>query len=297
MSAATAFRSIAKVVANREMSEGMGARVRRSIGTAEVRRLDPFLLLDHFTIRPPAGFPDHPHRGFETVTYVLKGAVEHEDFAGHRGRIGPGDLQWMTAGRGIVHAEMPAVQEESVGLQLWINLPADQKMCEPAYQEMLDAEVPRASPFGEDGGAEVKVIAGEQFGVHSRVRTRTPILYVDVKLDAGKELVHTIPESYNGLVYVLDGKGEFGSKGTQSTRYHTLLLSHDGGRMQVKAADDTPLHYLLIAGEPLNEPVAQYGPFVMSDEEGIATTMLDYQTNSNGFERARKWRSGIADRH
>ncbi|KAI8057102.1 RmlC-like cupin domain-containing protein [Syncephalis plumigaleata] len=297
MSAAATFRSIAKVVANREMAEGMGARVRRSIGTAEVRRLDPFLLLDHFTIKPPAGFPDHPHRGFETVTYVLKGAVEHEDFAGHRGRIGPGDLQWMTAGRGIVHAEMPAVQEESVGLQLWINLPADQKMCEPAYQEMLDKEVPRASPLGEDGGAEVKVIAGEQFGVHSRVRTRTPILYVDVKLEAGKELEHTIPASYNGLIYILEGSGEFGSGNTKSTPYHTLLLSHDGNRMKVKAGDDKPLHYLLIAGEPLNEPVVQHGPFVMTDEEGITNTMLDYQTNSNGFERARKWRSEISGRH
>jgi hypothetical protein len=265
----------------------MGARVRRSIGSAKLRNFDPFLLLDEFTVAPPAGFPDHPHRGFETVTYMLKGKVSHEDFAGHKGSIGPGDLQWMTAGRGIVHAEMPAAQEASTGLQLWVNLPRKDKLCEPAYQEMLDGDVPRATV----DGAEVKIIAGEQFGVHAKVVTRTPILYIDVKLEPGKKLEHAVNATYNGFVYVLQGSGTFGDTKEKSDAHTTLVLG-DGATLDVEAGDEG-LHYVVIAGEPINEPVVQYGPFVMNTREEIMEAMRDYQSNSNGFERSRKWQSSI----
>ncbi|CAI8037982.1 Pirin-like protein [Geodia barretti] len=153
-------RAIVKKVLSVEQAEGVGARVRRSVGRPELRNLDPFLMLDEFKVTKPAGFPDHPHRGFETVTYMLKGSFKHEDFCGHRGTINPGDLQWMTAGRGIVHAEMPASQGENIGLQLWINLSQRDKMVEPQYQELLESEIPHVS--GE--GVHVAVIAGNSYG-------------------------------------------------------------------------------------------------------------------------------------
>ncbi|KAI8597471.1 RmlC-like cupin domain-containing protein, partial [Dissophora ornata] len=175
-----ASRSIVKSVLSREQSEGVGARVRRSIGRPELRNHDPFLMLDEFNVDKNGGFPDHPHRGFETVTYMLEGQFQHEDFAGHKGTIGPGDLQWMTAGRGIVHSEMPVKsQTRAHGLQLWINLPKEHKMCEPQYQELLDKEIPRATP---EEGVTVKVIAGESHGVTSKVYTRTPTMYLDFKM-------------------------------------------------------------------------------------------------------------------
>jgi hypothetical protein len=280
-------RLIVKSIVSMAQSEGNGARVRRSIGSAKLHNFDPFLLLDEFYVDPPAGFPDHPHRGFETVTYMLKGKFKHEDFAGHKGSIGPGDLQWMTAGRGIVHAEMPASRETSHGLQLWVNLPGKDKLCEPAYQEMLDAEVPRAVVEG----AEVKIIAGEAFGVDAKVVTRTPIIYLDVKLQPGKSLEHAVKDTYNGFVYVLEGSGTFGANQKHSDA-HTTLVMGNGSALDVQAGDQG-LHYVLIAGEPIGEPVVQYGPFVMTTNEEIMQAMRDYQTNSNGFERARTFQSSI----
>ncbi|KAJ1555258.1 hypothetical protein HK096_005645 [Nowakowskiella sp. JEL0078] len=186
------LRSVAQVILSKvsplfvpywEVPEGAGARVRRSIGTFALRNFDPFLMLDEFFVRKPAGFPDHPHRGFETVTYMLEGKFNHEDFAGHKGTIGPGDLQWMTAGRGIVHAEMPATDGLNHGLQLWVNLPKSGKMVAPRYQELRDADVPRAK--SSDGKVVVKVIAGESYGVTAKTETHTPIFYLDVRMERG----------------------------------------------------------------------------------------------------------------
>jgi len=283
-------RIITKSVVSREQAEGDGARVRRSIGTEHLRNLDPFLMLDEFFVRAPAGFPDHPHRGFETVTYMLEGKFVHEDFAGHKGEIGPGDLQWMTAGRGIVHAEMPATTHLNRGLQLWVNLPAKDKLCEPHYQEMLDNQVPRA----EQEGVSIKVIAGQQLGVSAVVRTRTPIMFLDVKMEAGRSFNHTIPESYTGFVYVLEGSGSFGQDETSSDAHTTLVLGKGDG-LSVKADKGTSLHYAIIAGEPIHEPIKQHGPFVMNTGEEIRQAMMDYQLARNGFERSRGWRSSIAD--
>ncbi|KXN69457.1 hypothetical protein CONCODRAFT_75865 [Conidiobolus coronatus NRRL 28638] len=249
-------RSIRKVinqVSSIAKSEGTGATVYRSIGTRKLRNLDPFLMLDEFHVSYPAGFPDHPHRGFETVTYMLTGQTAHEDFVGHKGVIGPGDLQWMTAGKGIVHAEMPAIKDpnfESTGLQLWVNLANKDKMIDPGYQDLKDINIPRAKPTE---GVEIKVIAGESFGVNSPVCTKTPVMYLDFKLEANKSVEQAIPSEFQtAFIYTLSGK--------------------------IK---------------PLNEPISQRGPFVMSNDNDLFQTFMDYQTNQNGFERAKHWESEI----
>lgn len=194
-------RKVEKTVLSVEQSEGVGARVRRSIGRKELRNLDPFLMLDEFKVRKPAGFPDHPHRGFETVSYVLEGTLAHEDFCGHSGRLKPGDLQWMTAGRGVVHAEMPVSEEPVVGLQLWVNLPVRDKMVEPAYQELKGAEIPKPS----QGGVTVAVISGEALGAKSKVFTRTPTLYLDFTLQEGAVHVQPVLSGWTAFIYTLSG--------------------------------------------------------------------------------------------
>ena len=174
-------KKVQQTVLSVEQSEGVGARVRRSVGRPELRNLDPFLMLDEFKGKQPAGFPDHPHRGFETVSYMLKGQFKHEDSKGHKGIIEEGDLQWMTAGKGIVHCEMPWGDVESQGLQLWVNLAKKDKMIEPQYQELKSTDI----PVKIKDGVTVKVIAGESYGTQSKVYTRTPTLYLDFKLDHG----------------------------------------------------------------------------------------------------------------
>ena len=200
-------RRVLKTVFSRAQAEGMGATVRRSIGNAECRNFDPFLMLDEFSVAAPAGFPDHPHRGFETVTYMLSGAsFVHEDFKGHRGEIGVGDLQWMCAGRGIVHSEMPQSKEPSHGLQLWVNLKGRDKMCEPSYQELVAKDVPLAIGKGENEGVEVKVIAGTSLGIKSPIYTRTPTMYLDITLQPGAALSQEVPSGWNAFVYTLSGE-------------------------------------------------------------------------------------------
>ncbi|KAG0005223.1 hypothetical protein BGZ79_006143 [Entomortierella chlamydospora] len=285
-------RSIVKAVLSREQAEGVGARVRRSIGRPELRNHDPFLMLDEFNVDKNGGFPDHPHRGFETVTYMLEGQFQHEDFAGHKGIIGPGDLQWMTAGRGIVHSEMPVKsQTRAHGLQLWINLPKEHKMCEPQYQELLDKEIPRATP---QEGVVVKVIAGESYGVSSKVYTRTPTMYLDYKMDKNKTVEQSIPSTFTGFIYMLKGKAYIGDNEFEGNAHHTLTLSEDGAETVKIQTKDENAHFVLIAGEPLKEPIVQHGPFVMNTEEEIYSTFVDYQYGQNGFERARNWHSTIA---
>ncbi|KAF9940195.1 hypothetical protein BGZ65_007785 [Modicella reniformis] len=285
-------RSIVKSVLSREQAEGVGARVRRSIGRPELRNHDPFLMLDEFNVDKNGGFPDHPHRGFETVTYMLEGQFQHEDFAGHKGTIGPGDLQWMTAGRGIVHSEMPVKsQTRAHGLQLWINLPKEHKMCEPQYQELLDKEIPRATP---QEGVSIKVIAGESHGIKSKVYTRTPTMYLDFKMDKNKTVEQSIPASYTGFIYMLKGTAYIGDKEFEGKAHHTLTFSEDGAETIKIQTKDEDAHFVVIAGEPLKEPIVQHGPFVMNTKEEIQKTFLDYQFGMNGFERARDWHSTIA---
>ncbi|KAK7272817.1 hypothetical protein RIF29_13857 [Crotalaria pallida] len=279
-------RLVLKKVLAKSQHEGDGAVVRRAIGRSELRNLDPFLMLDHFSVSPPGGFPDHPHRGFETVTYMLEGAMTHRDFAGHEGTIRTGDVQWMTAGRGIIHSEMPG-EATNKGLQLWINLSSNNKMIEPNYQELPSENIPSA----EQDGVEVRVIAGEAMGVHSPVYTRTPTMFLDFSLDPGAQLHQSIPESWNSFVYVIEGEGVFGSPSSSPTvAYHVLVLSQGDG-LSVWNNSSKGLRFVLIGGQPLNEPVVQHGPFVMNTKHEIEKAIEDYHYSKNGFEMGKYWKS------
>ncbi|XP_010252672.1 PREDICTED: pirin-like protein isoform X2 [Nelumbo nucifera] len=248
--------------------------------------LEP-LFVEASDVSAPAGFPDHPHRGFETVTYMLQGAVTHEDFEGHKGTIRAGDLQWMTAGRGIVHSEMPAAEGTQKGLQLWINLSSQHKMIEPRYQEIQSKNVAEA----ENDGIKVRVIAGEALGVESPIYTRTPTMYLDFTLKPGAHLQQPIPPTWNSFVYVLESEGIFGSLKSPSTTPHHLLLLGSGDGVEAWNKSSKPLRFILVGGQPLGEPVAQFGPFVMNTQEEIDKTIDDYQQYTNGFEKAKNWRS------
>ncbi|KAK3611399.1 hypothetical protein CHS0354_034841 [Potamilus streckersoni] len=282
-------RRVLQSIMSREQSEGVGARVRRSIGGTTLRNFDPFLMLDEFRVKAPAGFPDHPHRGFETVTYMLSGSFLHEDFCGHRGVINPGDLQWMTAGRGIVHCEMPNGPEEGHGLQLWINLSKKDKMVQPAYQELLDKDIPKSTK----DGVTVNVIAGESFGIKSPVYTRTPTMYLDFTMQPGSKMAQAIPTGWNAFTYILSGKALFGPSGnqTEGVPHHTLTFTKEEGSLAVENKESEACRFVLIGGQPLNEPIVQYGPFVMNTNEEIHQAMMDYQSHKNGFENAGKWES------
>jgi redox-sensitive bicupin YhaK (pirin superfamily) len=291
-------RAVSLKVLSVEQDEGDGARVRRSIGRPELRNLDPFLMLDEFNVAPPGGFPDHPHRGFETVTYMLptsKGIFHHEDFVGHKGVIAGGDLQWMTAGRGIVHAEMPGNNEISHGLQLWVNLAAKDKMCEPAYQELPADKVPKVTI----DGVTAHVIAGSALGVTSPVYTRTPVNYLHFELQPNARLQQPIPAGWTSFAYVLTGDGSFGplDNGVVSDAHHTLALTTEASEMGLEAvAGKNGVSFVLISGQPIREPIVQHGPFVMNSREEIQQTFIDYQTGKNGFEGAVAWESELRSR-
>ncbi|PKU73455.1 pirin-like protein isoform X2 [Dendrobium catenatum] len=279
-------RTVVKKVLAKQQQEGAGAIVRRSIGRPDLKTLDPFLLLDYATVSPPAGFPDHPHRGFETVSYVLEGAITHEDFAGHKGTIGAGDLQWMTAGRGIIHSEMPAGDGVNKGLQLWVNLSSKDKMIEPNYQELQSKDINRV----QKDGIDVRIIAGEAFGVRSPIYTRTPTMFLDFAMNPGSQLHQPITEGWNAFVYIIEGEGVFGHESSSTAlSHHTLILS-DGDGVKAWNKSRRSLRFLLIAGQPLNEPVVQYGPFVMNTLEEIEQAFEDYRLCKNGFEKARNWK-------
>ncbi|KAL8238643.1 hypothetical protein R6Q59_015210 [Mikania micrantha] len=283
----SAPRLVTKKVLAKSQSEGDGAVVRRSIGRPELKSLDPFLMLDEFSVSPPAGFPDHPHRGFETVTYMLEGAFTHQDFVGHKGTIRAGDVQWMTAGRGIIHSEMPAGPGVQKGLQLWVNLSSKDKMVEPNYQELLSEDIKHV----EKEGVKVKIIAGESMGVKSSVYTRTPTMYLDFTLSPGAQMHQPIPESWNSFAYVLEGEGVFGSMGSSPISAHHVLVLSQGDGLSVWNNGSEPLRFVLIGGLPINEPVVQYGPFVMNTKAEIEQALQDYHYSKNGFEMAKNWRS------
>lgn len=292
-------RAIRKVFLAVEQSEGAGARVRRSIGTPSLRNLSPFLMLDHFSIKPGAGFPDHPHRGQETITYLMQGAVDHEDFAGNKGTIETGDLQFMTAGRGIMHAEMPRQNEDgsaNVGLQLWVDLPQKLKACEPRYRDLKAEEIPEAEADG--GKVKVKVISGQSQGVDSvRDLAYTPVWILDVKVQPGGKISQPIPQTWNAFAYVLEGQVILGSGDQKRVvdQYHNAVLEQEGDLVEigVDAGADQDARVVLVAGMPLDQPVVQYGPFVLTSKDEVYQAIMDYQSHANGFERAKGWQSEI----
>lgn len=285
-----------EVVLSREQGEGRGARVRRSIGGARLRNFDPFLMLDEFKVGVPAGFPDHPHRGMITVTYVLPtsvGVMDHEDSIGNAGRLAAGDLQFMLAGRGILHAEVPGDDgAECHGLQLWVNLPAKHKMDAPEYQELRANELKTASSDGVDA----VIIAGEAFGVSSQIRTGpSPVHYVHFKMSPGSVLKHAIPVGWNAFAYTLSGSADFGS-GDGVGAHHTVTFSNDASEdgVVVRASPhEEGAEFVLISGQPHGEPIVQHGPFVMNTNEEIMQAFSDFQGGKNGFESVRGWRSEI----
>ncbi|PNP47713.1 hypothetical protein TGAMA5MH_01537 [Trichoderma gamsii] len=294
-------RAVAKIVHAIEQAEGAGARVRRSIGTQQQRNFSPFLMLDHFA-SANAGFPDHPHRGQETITYLLEGVVDHEDFAGNSGTLYPGDLQFMTAGRGIVHAEMPRKQTDggqTVGLQLWVDLPKKLKYCEPRYRDLRAAEIPKAEV--DEGRVTVKVISGQSHGVDSvKELAYTPVWLLDFQLRPGATVTQALPRGWNAFAYVLDGDvtvGE-GAEAKKAEQYDNVFFKQEGDVIQLstEASATKDARVFVIAGTPLDQPVVQYGPFVLNSQEEVMQTFADYQTHENGFERAKSWRSQIGDR-
>jgi quercetin 2,3-dioxygenase len=280
-----------------EQSEGAGARVRRSIGTPKLRNFSPFLMLDHFTVHPGAGFPDHPHRGQETITYLLKGAIDHEDFAGNAGTIHAGDLQFMTAGKGIMHAEMPNQGfEDNVGMQLWVDLPKELKMCEPRYRDLRASEIPKIEL--DDGKVTIKVISGRSHGVDSvKELAYTPVWILDVEIRPGGKVTQELPAGWNAFAYTLAGTSKFGvgDDGQTVGAFHNVVFDQAGDEVVIEVSEDAtePSRIFLVAGQPLDQAVVQYGPFVMNTREQIIKTMMDYETHSGGFERAKNWESKI----
>ncbi len=275
-------RELARLTSGTPASDGAGVRLTRMIGSAEIDMIDPFLLLDAFESDRPGdyigGFPDHPHRGFEAVTYLLAGRMRHKDSAGHEGVIEPGGVQWITAGRGIIHSEMPE-QENGLlhGFQLWINLPAAEKMTAPAYQEFPEADIPQEIAQGTPGENHIKVIAGRtDRGTEGPIaNAATEPLYLDVKLVRGATFRQQVPETHGGFVYVIEGSVRLGAEGAELPAGALGVLG-PGDRIEVSCADGDS-RFLVIAGKPLDEPVARGGPFVMNTREELLQAFEDYQ--------------------
>jgi len=255
--------------------EGAGVKLKRSIGTRMLDYLDPFLLLDHFASNDPAdyqaGFPFHPHRGIETVTYLLRGQVDHRDSIGNSGSIGAGDVQWMTAGGGIMHEEMPQPRPEGIdGFQLWVNLPAKLKMSRPRYQGVLANEIPEV----QAGGATIRIITGSVDGVDGPVKgIAADPTYLDVSLPSDSSFTHQIPRGQTAFAYVFDGEASFEGDGDRIA--HTRLIVFGDGDFVNVTTKDASVRFLLVSGNPLNEPIARYGPFVMNTRDEIEQALRD----------------------
>jgi len=285
-------RTIKQLIKARSQTEGGGFQIRRALPAPGVRYVDPILMIDEmgpvdYAPGEAIGAPDHPHRGFETVTYMLDGEFEHRDSAGQAGRLQPGDVQWMTAGRGVVHSEMPSARilkegGRVHGFQIWVNLPAHLKMTAPRYQEVAASQIPEAS--SADGLARVRVIAGEALGVTARIDTHTPIVYQHWMLQPGANVDQPVAKDCNALLYVFSGEliasghllvdGEMG-----------VLGAGDSVNLSVPASASGTTQLLLLGGVPLGEPVVQHGPFVMNTQQEIAQAIQDYQQGRMGAIR------------
>ncbi|MEO8901674.1 MAG: pirin family protein [Polyangiaceae bacterium] len=284
-------REVSRLITAHKQEEGAGFIVRRPLPSTSLALADPFLLIDEmgpveYAPGEAVGAPDHPHRGFETITYVLSGEFEHEDSAGHRGVLRSGDVQWMTAGAGIVHSEMPSRRVRDAGgrvhgFQIWVNLPAKLKMTQPRYQEVASAKIPSAS--SSDGLASVRVIAGEALGARSVIDTLTPVVYQDWSLSPGADVTVPLAAEQQALLYVFEGAARVGNDGLVVDDGRLAVLS-PGASVRLRAAEgaSAPSRMLLLAGVPLNEPVARYGPFVMNTPQEIQQAFRDYQSGKMG---------------
>jgi len=283
-------RTVAGVVNSIETFEGAGFLVRRPFPQASFSDFDPFLLLDEMgpmELGPgqAKGAPDHPHRGFETVTYMLSGEMQHKDSRGHAGRLTPGDVQWMTAGAGVVHSEMPSAEFTRTGgrmhgFQLWVNLPKRDKMMKPRYQEIPGAQIPKVT--SADGLVSVSVIAGEAMGQKAVIETRTPIVYLHYSIKPGGVATQQVSSTYNTFAFIVDGEGLFGAERERAKDGQMVLFAQDGDEVRIENPGNTTLDILLIGGMALNEPIARYGPFVMNTEGEIRQAFEDFRLGRMG---------------
>ena len=280
-------RNIKEIIEPNFVIEGAGVLLRRAFGPDRTNLYDPFLLFDHFAFNDPiegpiVGFPTHPHRGIETVTYMLEGNVRHRDSLGNVGIIGPGDVQWMTSGRGILHEEMPKRGPNGIvkGFQLWVNLPAAQKMSRPRYQEIVADSIPAVNK----DGVTVRVVAGEYEGVTGPVtEIAANPLYMDVTLEPASELLLPIPRGHSAVAYLFDGKGLFGSQSQSSVKLIeavNMIIYEDGDHIRIQAAEDAIARFMVIAGGPFKEPIFPYGPFVMNSAEEIQQALSDLRNGT-----------------
>jgi redox-sensitive bicupin YhaK (pirin superfamily) len=271
-------RDVERLVTGEATSDGAGVKLTRVLTQQLQRRLDPFLMLDAFGTDNPqdyiGGFPDHPHRGFETVTYMIAGRMRHRDSAGHEGLLSNGGVQWMTAGKGVIHSELPEQEDGRMeGFQLWLNLPAKDKLRAPWYRDIQSAEIPE---FATEQGVKVRVIAGASHGVAGAMeREVTEPLYLDLELPAGSSFEQALPPGHNAFVYVYRGGVEIGATHVPAQRM--AILGNGADRDGIVLQSHRPSRVLLIAGKPLGEPIAQYGPFVMNTHDEIIAAVKDYQ--------------------
>lgn len=276
-------RRVEQIVAGKATSDGAGVRLTRLLTQNLQRRLDPFLMLDAFGSDDPddyiAGFPDHPHRGFETITYMIAGRMRHRDSAGHEGLLENGGVQWMTAGQGVIHSEIPEQEDGRMeGFQLWLNLPGKDKLCAPWYRDFPANQLPR---YELPDGIAVTVIAGESRGVAGAVtRAATQPLYLDIHLPAGDSFEHPLPAGHNAFVVVYRGAIDIAGQRVPDKQLAILANDAAADGVRVSAQEDSRL--LLIAGQPLDEPIAQYGPFVMNNEQEIYQAINDYRSGRLG---------------
>ena len=274
------LRNISQIIEPQHAIEGAGVRLRRSIAPKVSNLFDPFLLFDHFAFNDPIegpirGFPMHPHRGIETVTYMIEGATHHRDSLGNAGLIGPGDVQWMTSGRGILHEEMPRRGESGniYGFQLWVNLPSHLKMTEPRYQEVNASTIPTY----EKDGVKIRVVAGDVEGVTGPVtEIAASPLYLEVQLAPDTEWTQPIPGGHTALAYVFEGEGVFADQTVEAIR---LVKFEDGDHIRVKT-ENSPVRFMLFAGAPFKEPIVPYGPFVMNTLEEIQQTLSELRNGT-----------------
>ena len=281
----TQSREVIEIIKPQTVMEGAGVRLKRSIATGSLDNLDPFLLFDHFGSDNPEdyikGFPMHPHRGIETVTYIINGHVNHKDSMGNSGSIGSGDIQWMTAGGGIMHEEMPQRSPGGmVGFQLWVNLPASLKMTTPRYQDITSDQIPAVK---REDGVNIRVIAGEVDGVRGAVsEIYADPAYLDVSIPTNGSFSHPVEKGHTAFAYVFEGRGFFGTPETapeNSVSQPGLVVLSDGDYIQASAASE-PVRFLLVSGKPLNEPIARYGPFVMNTQEEIQQALEDLRNGT-----------------
>jgi hypothetical protein len=280
------LRKVINIVEPQTVLEGAGVRLKRSIATATLDNLDPFLLFDHFGSKDPAdyikGFPMHPHRGIETVTYMIQGVVNHKDSIGNAGSISSGDVQWMSAGGGIMHEEMPqSGQDEMIGFQLWVNLPARLKMGQPRYQNIFSDQIPQVT---RADGVKILVIAGKVDDVRGPVTDiEADPIYLDIMVPEQGAFMHPVERGHTAFAYVFEGQGLFGRNGTEKAVNHPRLVEFgDGDYVTVEAADQH-VRFLLVSGKPLNEPIARYGPFVMNTQQEIQQALEDLRNGTFVF--------------